>query len=187
MIRLTGNVKFIFQRIMEAMQDAEELGGPEGQDYSNLMRAVANEARGRLRNVHGIGLNGFEDYEIRDMRRSDGDARSELWGLYGRIPGQGLKLLGEFKARGHAEEVYARITGRPYLRAIKEGDRFKLVREVDRFPDFIARPGLTGTVTAVSGGVRGRIDQPVLGAEAWGHELHWDSLFEFVTETEPCE
>ena len=119
----------------------------------------------------------------RRWRDSIGDGAT----LYGRIPGQGLKPLGEFKARGHAEEVYARITGRPYLRAIKEGDRFKLVREVVRFPDFIARPGLTGTVTAVSGGIRGRIDEPVRGAEAWDNELHWDSLVEFVADTEPWE
>jgi hypothetical protein len=179
MIRPNGSAIFIFQRIIDVMQEAEELGGPEGQDYGNLMRAVANEARDRLRSFHGIGLNCFDDFEIH--------AEADAWCLHGHIPGEGLTRIGEFRTRGHAEEVYARITGQPYSRAIKEGDRFKLVREVVRFPDFIARPGLTGTVTAVSGGIRGRIDEPVRGAEAWDNELHWDSLVEFVADTEPRE
>jgi hypothetical protein len=179
MTRLTGIAQDIFQSVLDAMQDAEELEGPVGQDYSNLMQAVADEARTRLGNFHRIGLTGFDDYEIH--------AEAEVWRLYGHIPGQGLECIGDFKTQSQAEEVYARITGRPYLHPTKEGARFRLIREVDRFPDFVARPGLTGTVTAVSGGIRGRIDQPVSGAQAWGNELHWDSLLEFLADTEPCE
>ena len=179
MTRLTTIAEGIFQTILDAMLNAEELGGPEGQDYSNLMQAVADEARTRLRNFHDIGLTCFDDYEVR--------AEAEVWRLYGRIPGQGLECIGDFKTQSQAEEVYARITGRPYLHPTKEGTRFRLIREVDRFPDFVARPGLTGTVTAVSGGIRGRIDQPLLGARAWDNELHWDSLLEFLADTEPCE
>jgi hypothetical protein len=180
MTRLTTIAQDIFQSVLDAMQNAEELGGPEGQDYSNLMQAVADEARTRLRNFHDIGLTCFDDYEVR--------AEAEVWRLYGRIPGEGLECIGDFKTQTQAEQISARITGRRYLRPTKEGDRFRLIREVDRFPDFVASPGLTGTVTAVSGGeIRGRIDQPVSGAERWDNELHWESLFEFRADTEPCE
>ena len=40
--------------------------------------------------------------------------RAEFWSLFGHIPGQGLECIGDFATRQHAEEVFARITGRPY-------------------------------------------------------------------------
>ena len=180
MTRLTGIAQGIFQRVLDAMQNAEELGGPEGQDYANLMQAVADEARTRLRNFHDIGLTCFDDYEIH--------AEAEVWRLYGHIPGQGLECIGNFKTQSQAEEIYTHITGRPYLHLTKEGSRFTLIREVDRFPEFVAPPGLMGMVTAVSGGtIRAKMDQPVLGAESWDNELYWDSLVNFLADTEPCE
>jgi hypothetical protein len=180
MTRLTTIAQDIFQGVLDAMQKAEELGGPVEQDYSNLMQAIADEARTRLRNFHDIGLTCFDDYEI--------CAEAEVWRLYGRISGQGLECIGDFKTQSQAEEVYARITGRPYLHTTRVGSRFRTVREVDRFPAFAAPPGLTGTVTALSGGeVRGRMDQQVLGAEPWDNELHWESLVDFLADTEPCE
>jgi hypothetical protein len=42
------------------------------------------------------------------------DAKADHWGLFGHIPGQGLDCIGDFATREHAEEVFARITGRPY-------------------------------------------------------------------------
>jgi hypothetical protein len=179
MTRLTIIAQDILQSVLDAMQNAEELGGPEGQDYSKLMQAVADEARTRLRSFHDSGLTCFDDYEIH--------AEAEVWRLYGRIPGQGLECIGDFKTQGRAEEIYAHITGRPYLHPTKEGYRFRLIREVHRFPDFVAPPGLTGTVTAVSGHILGRMDQPVLGAEPWDNEFHWDSLVDFLADTEPYE
>ena len=180
MTRLTGIAQGIFQRVLDAMQNAEELGGPEGQDYANLMQAVADEARTRLRDFHDIGLTCFDDYEIH--------AEAEVWRLYGHIPGQGLECIGDFKTQSQAEEIYTHITGRPYLHLTKGGSRFTLIREVDRFPEFVAPPGLTGMVTAVSGGtIRAKMDQPVLGAESWDNELYWDSLVNFLADTEPCE
>jgi len=43
---------------------------------------------------------------------SDHDA--EFWSLFGHIPGQGLDYVGDFATREHAEEVFARVTGRRY-------------------------------------------------------------------------
>lgn len=37
----------IFTRVVEAMQEAEELGGPAGADYMALMSAISNEAATR--------------------------------------------------------------------------------------------------------------------------------------------
>ena len=66
----------------------------------------------------------FDAYEIHGVREfDDGDGRyceqvpdteAEFWSLYGHIPGQGLDCIGDFKTRQHAEEVFARITGRRY-------------------------------------------------------------------------
>ncbi len=39
----------IFARVIEAMQDAEEIGGPEGQDYLDLMQSIAAEAQRRMK------------------------------------------------------------------------------------------------------------------------------------------
>ena len=75
----------------------------------------------------------FDAYEIHGMRRFPGqgtedepvglaiddceqapDDRAQFWSLFGHIPGQGLECIGDFATRQHAEEVFARITGRPY-------------------------------------------------------------------------
>jgi hypothetical protein len=180
MTKLTNIAQDIFRNVLDAMQNAEEFGGPEGLDYSNLMQAIADEARTRLRNFHNVGLTCFDDYEIR--------AEAGVWRLYGRIPGQRLELIGDFDTERRAAEIYARMTGRPYLRLASEGHRFRLVREVSRFPDFTAPAGLTGTVTDDSDGrIRARMDQPLPGAKPWDNELHWDSLGQFLADSEPCE
>jgi hypothetical protein len=66
----------------------------------------------------------FDDYEIHGMRRFGKgrskhseqvpDDEAQFWSLFGHIPGQGLDCIGDFATREHAEEVYARITGRRY-------------------------------------------------------------------------
>ena len=68
----------------------------------------------------------FDDYEVHGVYEFSDDGRSfseqvpdeeaGFWSLYGHIPGQGVECIGDFKTRGHAEEVYARITGRKYGR-----------------------------------------------------------------------
>ena len=65
------------------------------------------------------------------------------------------------------------------MHTFKVGDRVTLRRDVERFPDFIAQAGMTGTVCTVEDGVEGdsllavRIDQPIAGAEGWKNEVHW--------------
>ena len=44
------------------------------------------------------------------------DAEADFWSLFGHIPGQGLDCIGDFATREHAEEIFARITGRRYRR-----------------------------------------------------------------------
>ena len=41
-------------------------------------------------------------------------SEADFWTLYGHIPGEGAEAIGDFDSRQHAEEVIARITGRPY-------------------------------------------------------------------------
>ena len=40
----------IYQKVMDAMQPAEEMGGPEGDNYLALMLAIAKEATDRAAN-----------------------------------------------------------------------------------------------------------------------------------------
>lgn len=42
------------------------------------------------------------------------DSKADYWSLFGHIPGQGVDCIGDFATREHAEEVFARITGRLY-------------------------------------------------------------------------
>jgi hypothetical protein len=66
----------------------------------------------------------FDDYEIHGVRELDDgngryceqvpDDQAESWSLFGHVPGQGLDCIGDFETREHAEEVFARITGRCY-------------------------------------------------------------------------
>lgn len=64
---------------------------------------------------------------------------------------------------------------------------FALFRPVDRFPDFVAAPGLTGVVTAVDqSGVWARMDQHIIGAEHWDNQVHWDTAEDFACDTLPA-
>lgn len=45
---LSPKAQLIYDSTMQAMQPAEELGGPEGHDYINLLTAIRNEAAKRL-------------------------------------------------------------------------------------------------------------------------------------------
>jgi hypothetical protein len=66
----------------------------------------------------------FDDYEVHGVYEFSDDGRTfceqvpddeaQFWSLFGHIPGQGAECIGDFKTRGHAEEIYARITGRLY-------------------------------------------------------------------------
>lgn len=46
-IKLPAYSQEIFENVKKAMQDAEEIGGPEGDDYMNLMQAIIEEANER--------------------------------------------------------------------------------------------------------------------------------------------
>src|SRR5437667_352164 len=42
--KLRGNARWIFQEVLQAMQNADELGGPEGDAYVKLMDVIIHEA-----------------------------------------------------------------------------------------------------------------------------------------------
>jgi hypothetical protein len=69
----------------------------------------------------------FDNYEIQPCRRyidaEEPDRtfvepcaafEADFWTVYGHIPGEGVQAIGDFDTREHAEEVFARITGRRY-------------------------------------------------------------------------
>lgn len=41
---LGSSARFVFNEVLAAMQDAEELGGPTGKAYLDLMQAIIDEA-----------------------------------------------------------------------------------------------------------------------------------------------
>ena len=79
----------------------------------------------------------FDNYEIQPCRRyidyNDPDIafvepcepfEADLWTVYGHIPGEGVQTVGDFDTRQHAEEVFARITGRPYTASLNRSTRY---------------------------------------------------------------
>jgi hypothetical protein len=67
--------------------------------------------------------------------------------------------------------------------SLAAGYHFKLIRQVDRFPDFLTPTDLTGVVTIVDGsGVWGRMDQHIAGAELWDNQIHWHTPDEFFQD-----
>jgi hypothetical protein len=71
--------------------------------------------------------------------------------------------------------------------AVAVGQRIRLTRAVDRFPDFLAPAGLTGIVTvADEHGVWAQMDQHIAGAGHWDNEIHWETKEDFAVDTEPC-
>ena len=65
------------------------------------------------------------------------------------------------------------------LHAFKVGDRVKLLRDVDRFPDFIAHKGATGTVCCVeiNGDLAVTMDDHIDGAEEWDNDIGWYDVY----------
>ena len=70
------------------------------------------------------------------------------------------------------------------------GYRFVLTRDVDRFPHFIAKRGMTGIVKEMNpdGAIITSIDQPLRGSEEWDNELWWlDGELAFLEDTGPLK
>ena len=69
---------------------------------------------------------------------------------------------------------------------VRPGYRFRLRRDVDRFPDFLVRKGATGTViSARSGAVVALMDDVIQGAEEWENHVIWER--DFLDDTLPLE
>jgi len=59
------------------------------------------------------------------------------------------------------------------------GKRIRLIRDVERFPDFIAKTGMTGYINNLDQRngrffVSARMDETIEGAEAWDNEIWWE-------------
>lgn len=58
--------------------------------------------------------------------------------------------------------------------AIEEGQRYRLARDVERYPHFVAPEGTEVTVVEVSGEeVRAQAHTELSGADEWDNEIHW--------------
>ena len=92
---------------------------------------VEAECEASLRPDEAIPIR-FDGYEIAPCQRfEEPDSpgkfyfeqcephEAHVWTLYGHIPRQGVEAIGDFATRQHAEEIHARITGRPYHHTIQ--------------------------------------------------------------------
>lgn len=74
MIALSPVAQGIYDSVMMAMQEAEEMGGPEGAEYVALMQAIRNDASERIHNAASA-----------EALSAGGDVRAEtflrLWGV----------------------------------------------------------------------------------------------------------
>ena len=61
------------------------------------------------------------------------------------------------------------------MHTFKVGDRVKLLQHVDRYPDFLADEGMTGTVDTVEidGSIAVRMDKTIEGCEPWDNCICW--------------
>lgn len=67
------------------------------------------------------------------------------------------------------------------------GDRYRLARNVDRYPHFIAPTGATGTITQADGhGIALKLDEHLPGAETWDNEVVWaeEQVADFAVDCE---
>lgn len=64
---LTVAAGAVYRRVLDAMQRAEELGGPEGAAYVDLMTAIAAEAQARVAT--------FVTWKLRELDEAEADAR----------------------------------------------------------------------------------------------------------------
>ncbi len=82
----------------------------------------------------------FDNYEISPCRRyEEPDSpgkfyfevcepdESDVWTLYGHMPGEGVQAIGDFATRGDAEEVFQRITGIPFAGTCEVSARLRLM------------------------------------------------------------
>lgn len=54
------------------------------------------------------------------------------------------------------------------------GSRVRLVRDVERYPHFVADEGRTGMVTRLDDDlIAVQLDDPLEGAEEWSNEVRW--------------
>jgi hypothetical protein len=82
----------------------------------------------------------FDNYEISPCRRyeePDSPDKSyfevcephetDVWTLYGHIPGEGVNAIGDFSKREYAEETFQRITGIPFAGACEVAARLRVM------------------------------------------------------------
>lgn len=72
---------------------------------------------------------------------------------------------------------------------LKMGDRVRLRRDVERYPHFIARAGMTGTVViADHDTIAVRMDEHLDGCEEWDNEVIWSDDMDLLQDVDgDCE
>jgi hypothetical protein len=70
----------------------------------------------------------------------------------------------------------------------KKGDRIRLKHDLDRYPNFIAKAGSTGTIDEIDledGSVWIKMDEPIPGCEEWRHRILWREGDSICSRCEP--
>lgn len=132
---MTPHAQTIFDNVTRAMQDAEEIGGPD--DYDALMAAIRDEGARRLAawveittampidstldfarlvaaivrppGVDGIEVAGCVDVGGGCMERVADGEHADLWSVYWHTPGVGAECFADFTTRELAETFAAML------------------------------------------------------------------------------
>lgn len=79
-----------------------------------------------------------------------------------------------------------------FMETLNEGDRFELIRDVDRFPNFYAKAGLRGTIKMIDRTTNQetiwlQMDAELNGASEWDNSIEWaimgETLADFLLDT----
>ena len=86
---LSQKAQVIYDATVEAMQTAEEIGGPEGIDYINLLEAIRNEAAKRLKSFMDWWKSSNDADSIQEPSNEDRAARIDpLLKVYAEMRGE---------------------------------------------------------------------------------------------------
>lgn len=115
-------------RVIDLLADIRHWCDEHGESFPSLDRDAyqlyvaefADEENSLNERSNGQLPTPYDEYEIHGVIEVDraceqvDDNQAQFWSLFGHIPGQGVQCIGDFGTRKHAEEVFARITRRPY-------------------------------------------------------------------------
>ena len=131
--------------------------------YSDKQSAAFNDERAAP-DAH-IADNFASHYESSNMQAPDADEAYRVW--------EEACESEAIHERAAPEPVAKDMERRQLRRAGARKVRGRLIRDVERYPNFIAKAGLTGVLREDNGALYLTMDEPLAGAEEWDNSIQW--------------